>query len=78
VRTGLHAVADLDGLDAEHVAREAHARGVEVMPLSAYFLGRRAAPRALVLGFGAVGPDRLRAGMERLAEAIDAARRAGC
>ena len=46
------------------------------MPLSAYFYGRTRAPNALVLGFGGVRPDAMDTGMERLAAAIDAARRA--
>jgi GntR family transcriptional regulator/MocR family aminotransferase len=73
VRTGLHAVADLEGADAEKVSREAAARGVEVTPFSAYFVGRTRPPNALVLGFGAIGPDALRKAMERLAAAIEAA-----
>ena len=84
VHTGLHAVADLEDADASDVFREALARGVELMPLSAYVFGRvsgreRTAPggvdRALVLGFGAVRPDAVARGMERLVAAIDAARR---
>jgi GntR family transcriptional regulator / MocR family aminotransferase len=75
VRTGLHALADLEGVDAERVSREAAARGVEATPVSAYFADRRGAPNGLVLGFGAVRPDAARRAMERLAAAIDAARR---
>jgi len=63
-----------DGIDADRVFQEATTRGVEVMPLSEYFWGRSRAPNALVLGFGAVRPDVLSKGMERLAAAIDAAR----
>ncbi len=74
VRTGMHAVADLDEVDAEAVYREAAARGVEVMPLSAYYL-RPSSANALVLGFASVHPDTMDAGMERLAAAIEAARR---
>jgi DNA-binding transcriptional MocR family regulator len=74
VRTGLHALADLDGVEAGRVAQEAAARGVEATPLSAYFAGR-AQGNALVLGFGAVRPDAARRGMERLAAAIEAVRR---
>jgi GntR family transcriptional regulator/MocR family aminotransferase len=74
VRTGLHVVADLDGVDAELVYREAAARGVEVTPLAAYFADRASAANALVLGFAAVGPDAVRQGMEGLAAAIAAAR----
>ena len=75
VRTGLHGVADLEGVNAERVFQEARARGVEVTPLSAYYAGRPSAADALVLGFAAVGPDELRNGMERLAAAIEAARK---
>jgi GntR family transcriptional regulator / MocR family aminotransferase len=74
-RTGLHAVADLIGLDAVRVFEEAASRGVEVMPLSAYYFSRVRAPAALVLGFGAVRPDSIDAGMQKLAAALDAARR---
>jgi len=75
VHSGLHAVADLDGVDAERVFREAEARQIEVMPLSAYHRGSGAPENALLLGFAAVRPAAIRAGMSRLAAAIDAARR---
>jgi GntR family transcriptional regulator/MocR family aminotransferase len=82
VRTGLHAVGDLTGVDADRVFQEAAARGVEVNPLSHYFLGRPRAraggqrsTNAILLGFASVRPDALRRGMERLAAAIDAAER---
>jgi GntR family transcriptional regulator/MocR family aminotransferase len=75
VRTGLHAVADLVSVDARLVQEAAAARGVEAMPLSAYYFGRSQAPNALVLGFGSVRADSIDAGMERLAAAIEAARR---
>lgn len=75
VQTGLHVVADLTGVDADRVFQEAAARGVEVMPLSAYYFGRGKRESGLVLGFGAVRPDAMRKGMERLAAAIEAARR---
>jgi GntR family transcriptional regulator/MocR family aminotransferase len=73
-RTGLHAIADLEGADAGRVSREAAARGVEAAPLSAYFARRGTRSNALVLGFAAVRPEAARRGMERLAAAIDAAR----
>jgi len=73
-RAGLHAVADIDGVDARRVFEEAAARGVEVMPLSAYYFGRGKPQNALVLGFGAVRPDGMDAGMRKLAAAIEAAR----
>lgn len=74
VTTGLHAVADLREADAESVFREALARGIEAMPLSSYYSGRRRArENALVLGFGGVPPRVVSESMKRLAEAIDAA-----
>jgi GntR family transcriptional regulator / MocR family aminotransferase len=76
VGTGLHVVADLHGADATTVAREAAARDVEVMPLSAYYAGRARDGNALLLGFASSSPDMLKAGIERLAAAIEAAERA--
>jgi GntR family transcriptional regulator/MocR family aminotransferase len=75
VQTGLHVVADLDGADAVAVSREALARGVEVAPLSAYYARRRHAANALVLGFAAARPEAAARAMERVAAAIEAARR---
>jgi len=78
VTTGLHAIADLHGVDDQAAFREAIAHGVEVMPVSAYCFDRRRAPQqGLVLGFGSVRPELLDAGMRQLAAAIRAARR-GC
>ncbi len=74
VQTGLHVVADLDDVDEERVYEEARARGIEVAPLGMYFLGRPSA-HGLLLGFASIRPDALRRGMERLALAIEAARR---
>jgi GntR family transcriptional regulator/MocR family aminotransferase len=75
VKTGLHAVADLQGVPADAVCREARTRGVDVTALSAYYLQRPRGANGLVLGFGAVGPDAIRGGMERLAAAIEAVNR---
>jgi GntR family transcriptional regulator / MocR family aminotransferase len=75
LRTGLHAVADLDGADAGRVFDEATARGVEVMPLAHYAFGRARVPDAILLGFGGVGTDAIERGMQGLAAALDAARR---
>jgi DNA-binding transcriptional MocR family regulator len=75
IQSGLHAVADLDGIDEESVCQEARARGLEVERLGTYYVGRRTA-NGLVLGFASTPPDTLRRGMERLAIAIDAVRRA--
>jgi GntR family transcriptional regulator / MocR family aminotransferase len=76
-RTGLHAIADLEGVDAGAVSREAAAPGVEATALAAYFAGREKPANALVLGFAAVRLEAARRGMERLAGAIEAARRRG-
>ena len=75
VHSGMHAVADLEGVDAERVFTEALARNIEVMPLAAYYYGGGERSNALVLGFGSCSPAAIRAGMWRLAAAIDAARR---
>jgi GntR family transcriptional regulator/MocR family aminotransferase len=75
VHSGLHAVADLDGVDADAVFTQAAARNVEVMPLSAYYYGGGERQNALLLGFGACRPAQIRASMWQLAAAIDAARR---
>jgi GntR family transcriptional regulator / MocR family aminotransferase len=76
VTTGLHAVADLDEADDAAVFDEAMARGVEVMPLSNFYFDRRSPMiSGLMLGFAAVRPELFGAGMERLATAIEAARR---
>jgi GntR family transcriptional regulator/MocR family aminotransferase len=74
VSTGLHAVADVVGLDALALAEEAYARGVEVSPLASCFFGAGPAPNALMLGFAAVRPEALDQGMRRLAEAMEAVR----
>jgi GntR family transcriptional regulator/MocR family aminotransferase len=74
-RTGLHVVADLADTNADRVFEEAAARGIEVMPLSAYYFGRAKPPNGLVLGFGAIRPDAIRTGMETLAAAVEASRR---
>jgi GntR family transcriptional regulator/MocR family aminotransferase len=75
VHSGLHAVADLEDIDAERVFAEASARNVEVMPLSAYHYGNGGRQNALLLGFGAARPAAIRAAMWKLSAAIDAARR---
>jgi GntR family transcriptional regulator/MocR family aminotransferase len=75
VRTGLHAVADLDRADATLVFEEARDRGVEVMPVAAYLFGRGPGPNAVVLGFGATRPEAIEGGMKALVAAIEAAAR---
>lgn len=74
VHSGLHAVADLEDVDAEQVFTQAAARNIEVMPLSAYYHGSGKRQNALLLGFGACRPAAIRAGMWQLAAAIDAVR----
>lgn len=76
IQTGLHAVADLDGVDDDRVCEEARGRGIEVAPLRMYYMGRHATS-GLLLGFASMPPDSLRRGMEGLAAAIEAARPAG-
>jgi len=52
-------------------SRLALERGVEASPLSVYYLPSGRAPRpGLVLGFAAVDPVRIGAGMRRLAETL--------
>jgi GntR family transcriptional regulator/MocR family aminotransferase len=75
LRTGLHAVADLTVADASHVFDEAAARGIEVMPLSAYYISKQRPENALVLGFASNRPDMLVSATAQLAAAIDAVRR---
>ena len=76
VTTGLHAIADVPGVDDHAAFRAAAARGIEVMPLSAYaFDPRRRPAQGLLLGFAAVPPDLFDTGMQKLAAAIRAARR---
>ena len=76
VRAGMHAVLEVSGVPAECVYAEALARGIECMPLSAYYRGEGPRPNGLLLGFGAVAPAGIRVGVTRLAQAADAARRA--
>jgi GntR family transcriptional regulator/MocR family aminotransferase len=73
VLTGLHAVLDLESADAVDVVHECAIRGVEITPLSSYFMGRQRNSNAVVLGFASVRPDAIMSGTGRLAEAIDAA-----
>jgi GntR family transcriptional regulator / MocR family aminotransferase len=77
VHAGMHAVVDLDGVSAERVHEDAAAAGVETMPLSSYYFGAGRRPNALLLGFGAVPPPLIRAGVARLARVIEAAKNRG-
>ena len=73
VHGGMHAVVDLHGVSAELVHEEAAVAGIETMPLSSYYFGAGRRPNALLLGFGAVASPVIRAGVARLARAIEAA-----
>ena len=75
VQAGMHAVADLDGVNAERVQAAAAEQGIESMPLSSYYFGAGRRPNALLLGFGAVPPVGIRAGVSRLARIIDTLRK---
>jgi len=75
VHSGLHAVADLEGIDAETLWRAAASHSIELMPLRAYFLDQGRAPNSLLLGFGSVSPSSIRAGASQLAAVIDTVRR---
>jgi GntR family transcriptional regulator/MocR family aminotransferase len=66
VRAGMHAVVDLEGVDAEQAHRVALAQNIESMPLSAYYSGAGVRDNALLLGFGAVSPAAIRAAVNRL------------
>src|SRR5258708_6085588 len=76
VPTGLHAVADLHGVDEERVYEEARERGIEVTPLGMYFLGRPTM-NGLLLGFASTRPEVLRRGRERLRGGMESAGRPG-
>ena len=62
---------DVDGVSAERVHTVAAAAGVESMPLSSYYFGGGRPPNALFLGFGAVPPAAIRAGINKLARVIE-------
>ena len=78
VTTGLHAVADLLAGDDAIVAHEALERGIETMPLSAYYAKRTSASaNGLVLGFASVPSRVVTESVKRLAVAIEVATRSG-
>lgn len=72
VFAGMHAVVDVDGVDAGRLHAAALAQGIETMPLSAYYFGAGTRPNALLLGFGAVPPAVLRSGVTKLARTLEA------
>ena len=76
VTTGLHAVADLAGADAVRRSVKRRTRAASKWRRwQRYCVTPARAANALVLGFAAVRPEGFRSGMERLAAAIEAAKR---
>jgi GntR family transcriptional regulator/MocR family aminotransferase len=69
IEAGLHAVVDIDA-DAGAVAAVAARRGIIVAPLASFYAAGAAPAQALVLGFGAVPPDKTRAAVAELAAAV--------
>jgi GntR family transcriptional regulator / MocR family aminotransferase len=74
VTSGLHTVADVIDVEAEAVCAAAAERGVEVMPLSAYFLSKPTDANGLVLGFASNRPESLMKAMAQLGQACEVAR----
>ncbi|HKV11377.1 MAG TPA: PLP-dependent aminotransferase family protein [Thermoanaerobaculia bacterium] len=70
VEAGFHATLHLpEGTDDQEVARRAAQRGVEVQPLSTFYLGKAVTP-GLVLGFAGISPEAIREGMKILGEVL--------
>lgn len=71
IAAGLHAVAELPPqTDEATVVAAARRRSVGVYPMRDYHFGDRAAPAALVLGYGGLGEPAIRRGVALLALAI--------
>lgn len=71
---GMHTMAWLDGLDDAAAAEAAAREDIETAPLSAYCAESKM-PSALVLGYGAVTPRQIRVATEKLARALEHARK---
>jgi GntR family transcriptional regulator/MocR family aminotransferase len=70
-QAGMHMVGWLaTSTDDRQIADLAAGQGIEVRPLSHYWLG--SAKPALVLGFGAVSPKEIESGARKLAQAVEA------
>ena len=68
----MHLVAELPaGADDHDLARRAAECGVEVAPLSRYYLGETGRP-GLLLGYAAVTPEAIEEGVESLARVLAA------
>jgi GntR family transcriptional regulator / MocR family aminotransferase len=79
IEAGLQTVGWLaDGIDGHAVAKAALARGVEVIPLGAFYRDKEERQRrqrdGLQIGFAAVGPKEIRRGVEELARALESTR----
>jgi GntR family transcriptional regulator/MocR family aminotransferase len=72
--TGLHATGWLrNGVDDREVSRRAAAKGLDLPPLSRYYLGRRPRP-GLLFNYASVPPDDLRRGIDTLATVLESPR----
>lgn len=70
VAAGLHVPVMLpDGVDAERVAADAAALGVEIPTLAGFRSDGNPSPPGLVLGYGRLTPSQIDEGIERLATA---------
>jgi GntR family transcriptional regulator/MocR family aminotransferase len=75
VAAGLHLMLALDGgADEQAIVAEAARRSVGVYPVAVHRARPRAAPAALVLGYGAVRDADIDEGVRRLAAAVRSAR----
>jgi len=71
VDTGLHAIVWLQrGVNDAAVSRRAADAGMDLPPLSRYYLGRPAGP-GLLLTYAGEAPDRIEVGIRRLARLLD-------
>ncbi len=69
---GMHLVVELPaGVDDLAVARRAAERGIEISPLSRYYLGESRS--GLLIGYSAVTPEEIVDGVDVLAEVIESA-----
>jgi GntR family transcriptional regulator/MocR family aminotransferase len=72
--TGLHAAGWLRrDVDDREVSRRSAAKGLDLPPLSRYYLGRRPPP-GLLFNYATVPPDDLRGGIDTLATVLDSPR----
>jgi GntR family transcriptional regulator/MocR family aminotransferase len=74
IAAGLHLVGDLSDVVDREATAAAAARGIEVMPLTAFRFFPNTRVNGLVLGFGCLRPQALAEGMAQLAAALDEVR----